>query len=91
MDMRKALSASLLALALLGLAGCCSCPEVPVDFECFCNWLHNHGPDCRHYPNSCPPCPYWDYECHVWRAPCCECETPSAADETPRVSDASEP
>ena len=88
--MRKTLSAGLLAFVLAALAGCCcNCQEVPVSFEPLCNWLHYHGPACRHYPNSCPCCPYWDYRCHVWRAPnCTPCTAgapaaPVAQDEAP--------
>jgi hypothetical protein len=85
--MGKRVSTGVLVLMLAALAGCCcNRGEVPVSFEPFCNWLRYHGPNCRHYPNSCPCCPYWDYECHVWRAPDCE-PCPAASSAAPAVKD----
>jgi hypothetical protein len=55
----------------LSASGCCCrrCGQISVDLEDLCKSLRFHGPDCRHYPHSCPPCPYYDREYCAWRAP----------------------
>lgn len=90
--MKNALGAILLAAAAMGLAGChCCCDEgVPVSLENLSNWWHFHGPACRHYPNSCPCCPYYDYEQCCWHPLCCglqaNCpEAPAARAPEPAV------
>ncbi len=59
---KSLLLAALVAIVLAGFGGC-SCPSrVPVSLESLNDWLLYHGPACRHYPYSCPPCPYTDCE-----------------------------
>jgi hypothetical protein len=62
---KSLLLASLVAVALAGFGGC-ACPcRVPVSLEPLNNWLLYHGRACRHYPFSCPPCPYTGCEDRV--------------------------
>jgi len=51
---------AVLGTAMLGIAGCTCCSQVPVSLEGINNWFLYHGRACRHYPHSCPPCPYID-------------------------------
>lgn len=51
----------LLALAVLSAAGCTGPgdPHRPVDCEGITNTLAYFGPECLHFPNASPPCPYF--------------------------------
>ena len=60
--MRNRLLAILAVVVLAGLGGCRSPSQVPVSLEPLNDWLLYHGPSCRHYPFSCPPCPYLDHD-----------------------------
>jgi hypothetical protein len=89
MDATKSLLlAFLVAVAAIGFGGC-SCPcRVPVSLEPLNDWLLYHSPACRHYPYSCPACPYTGCEhcahAEVYsaeptdRAPAEHMETPKA-------------
>jgi len=64
--MRNGLLAILAVVLLAGLGGC-RCPsQVPVSLEPLNDWLLYHGPACRHYPYSCPQCPYSAYGQGDW-------------------------
>ena len=56
--MKGFLLAIVALVALAGVFGCRSPSQVPVSLEPLNDWLLYHGPSCRHYPFSCPPCPY---------------------------------
>lgn len=85
---KSMLLALLLAVAASGFGGC-SCPcRVPVSLEPLNDWLLYHGPACRHYPYSCPPCPYSGCE-HCVHAEVYSAEptdrTPAERVETPKA------
>ena len=87
-SMRKALTAIILSLTLLTAAGGCTCGErIPVDFEDLCCILRYHGPACRRYPYSCPPCPYYDYQCRTWRDANCPCPAHGVSPQAGAASD----
>ncbi len=81
--MRNGLFAILALVVLAELGGCCSPSQVPVSLEPLNDWLLYHGAACRHYPYSCPPCPYFDYERCCWGAPYSEQSDGGAATARP--------